>query len=71
MTIVNGRKEKDAFTCVSKKKCSVVDCCLVGSEDFDVVKNFMVTTMSECMVEIASRGQSPECQTTPSCIGRW
>ena len=56
MTIVNGRKGKDAFTCVSKKGCSVVDYCIVGSEDFDAVKNFMVTTMSESMVEMGCNG---------------
>ena len=27
---VNGRKEKDAFTCVSGKDCSVVENCMVG-----------------------------------------
>ena len=27
---VNGRKGKDAFTCVSDKGCSVVDYCMVG-----------------------------------------
>ena len=33
MTIVNGRKGKDAFICVSEKGCSVVDYCIVQSED--------------------------------------
>ena len=58
MTIVNGRKGKDAFTCVSEKGCSVVDYCIVQSEDFDVVKNFIVTTMSESMVEMSCKGDS-------------
>ena len=56
MTVVNGRKGKDVFTCVSEKGCSVVDYCIVGCEDFDVVKNFMVTTMSESMVEMGCKG---------------
>ena len=56
MTIVNGRKAKNTFTCVSEKECSVVYYCIVGSEDFDVVKNFMVTTMSESMVEMGCKG---------------
>ena len=34
----------------------MVDYCIVGSEDFDLVKNFMVTTMSESMVEMGCKG---------------
>jgi len=56
MTIVYGRKGKNTFTCVSEKGCSVVYYCIMGSEDFDVVKNFMVTTMSEGMVEMVCKG---------------
>ena len=55
MTIVNGKKGKDAFTCVSEKGCSVVDYCLVGCADFDVVKNFMETTLSESMAEMGCK----------------
>ena len=47
MTVVNGREGRDAFTCVSEKGCSVVDYCIVGCDDFELVENFAVTTMSE------------------------
>ena len=30
MTVVNGRKGRDAFTCVSGRGCSVVDYCIVA-----------------------------------------
>ena len=56
MTVVNGRKGKDVFTCVSEKGCSVVDYCIVGCEDFDVIKNFMVTTMLDSIVEMGCKG---------------
>ena len=50
------RKGKDALTCVSEKGCSVVDYCIVGCGHFDVVKNFMETTMSKSMAEMGCKG---------------
>ncbi len=44
---MKGRKGRDAFTCVSGRGCSVVDYCIVGKEDFDMIEGFKVTTMSE------------------------
>ena len=44
MRVLNGRKGKDAFTCVSGKGCSVVDYCnrMVGAEYFYRIDNFRV-----------------------------
>ena len=44
MGVVNRRKGKDAFTCVSGKGCSVVDYCncMVGAEHFYRIDNFRV-----------------------------
>ena len=56
MTEVNGRKGRDAFTCVSGKGCSVVDYCLVSKENFHIIENFKVTTMSESVEEMDCRG---------------
>ena len=53
--VVNGRKGRDAFTCVSEKGCSVVDYCIVGCDYFKLVENFTETTMSES-VEMGCRG---------------
>ena len=36
MVVVNGRKGRDAYTCVSGKGCSVVDYCLVENEKIAV-----------------------------------
>ena len=33
MTVVIGRKGRDAFTCISGRGCSVVDYCIAGKED--------------------------------------
>ena len=33
----------------------MVDYCIVGCGDFDVVRNFMVTTMSESMAEMGCK----------------
>ena len=52
MGVVNGRKGKDTFTCVSGKGCSVVDYCIVGAESFDLIDNFRVVTMLECIDEM-------------------
>ena len=56
MTVVNGRKGRDAFPCVSEKGCSVVDYCIVGCDDFELVENFAVTTMSESVEKMGCRG---------------
>ena len=41
---------------MSEKGCSVVDYCIVECGDFDVVKNFMETTLSESMAEMGCKG---------------
>ena len=48
MCFVNGRKGADEFTCISSKGCSVVDYCLVPTEELDGIDDFMVETMSRC-----------------------
>ena len=55
---VNGRKGKDAFTCVSGRGCSGVDYRVVGVEDFDMIENFRITTMCEAVEEMRSDGVS-------------
>ena len=57
MGVVNGRKGKDAFTCVSSKGCSIVDYCVVGAEHFDLIDNFRVVTMTECIDEMQCKGE--------------
>ena len=57
MGVVNGRKGKDVFTCVSGKGCSVVDYCIVGAEYFDLINNFRVVTMLECIDEMRCKGK--------------
>ena len=52
MTVVNGRKGRDAFTCVSGRGCSEVYYCIVGKEDFDMIEGFKVITMSEIVEEM-------------------
>ena len=49
MCVVSGRKGKDAFMCVSGRFCSVVDFCVVGVEDFDMIENFRITTIWESL----------------------
>ena len=39
MGVVNRRKGKDSFTCVSGKGCSVMDYCMVGAEYFNLIDN--------------------------------
>ena len=56
MAVVNGRKGRDAFACVSSKGCSVVDYCIVGVDHFDLIDNFKVSTMSECIEEMQCSG---------------
>ena len=55
--VVNGRKGKDAFTCVSNKGSSVVDYCVVGAENFDLINNVRVITMTECIEEMQCKGE--------------
>ena len=40
MGVVNGWKGPDAFMCVPSKGCSVVDYCIVGVDNFDLMVNF-------------------------------
>ena len=56
MVVVNGRKGRDAYTCVSGKGCSVVDDCLVENEKFSMTESFKVTTMSESVEEMGCKG---------------
>ena len=56
--VVNGRKGRDAFTCISGKGSSVVDHCVVGEESFDLIDNFGVLTMSECIDEMDCKGDA-------------
>ena len=59
MGVVNGRKGKDAFTCVSGKGRSVVDYCncIVGAEYFDLINNFRVVTMMKCIDKMRCKGE--------------
>ena len=57
MGVVNGRKGKDAFTCVSNRGRSVVDYCVVGAENFSLINNFRVITMTECIEEMQCKGE--------------
>ena len=71
MGVVNGRKGRDAFTCVSSKGCSVVDYCIVGVDNIDLIDNFKVATMSECIEEMQCGGDiTIECQIILWCSGR-
>ena len=54
--VVNGRKGKDAFTCVSNRGCSVVDYCVVVAENFSLINNFRAITMAECIDEMQCLG---------------
>ena len=56
MVVVNGRKGRDAYTCVSGKGCLVVDHCLVENEQFSMIESFKVTTMSESVEEMGCKG---------------
>ena len=56
ITVVNGRKGRDAFTCVSGRGCSVVDYFIVGKEDFGMIERFEVMTMSEVVEEMGCEG---------------
>ena len=56
MCVVNGRKGRDAFTCVSGRGGSVVDYCVVEVEKLDMIKNFRVTTMCKAVPGIRIDG---------------
>ena len=56
MVVVNGRKGRDAYTCVSGKGCSVVDYCLVENEKFSMIESFKVTNMSESVEKMGCKG---------------
>ena len=58
MLVVSGRKGRDAFTCISGRGSSVVDYCVVGEESFDLIDNFRVLTMSECIDEMHCKGEA-------------
>ncbi len=60
--VVNGRKGRDAFTCVSSRGCSVVEYCIIDKEDFGMIESFKVMTMSEVAEEM--RCELPECLIT-------
>ena len=47
LAIVNGRKGRDAFTCISGRGCLVVDYCIVGMECLDMIEGFNVTILSQ------------------------
>ena len=57
MCVVNGRKGRDMFTCVSNRGRSVVDYCVVGVENFDMIHDFRVTTMRESIDEMRLKGE--------------
>ena len=56
MCIVNERKGRDVFTCVSGRGCSVVDYCVMDAEELDMIENFRVTTMCEAVEEMRLAG---------------
>ena len=58
MCVVNGRKGRDAFTCVSGRGGSVVDYCVVEAEELDMIENFRITTMSEAVEEMRLAGMA-------------
>ena len=35
MAVVNGKKGRNAFTCISGRGCSVVDYCIAGKENLN------------------------------------
>ena len=47
MTVVSGRKGRDALTCVSGRGCSVVDYCIVGKEDFGMIELYNTVGLVE------------------------
>ena len=69
MCVKNGRKGRDAFTCVSGRGGSVIDYCVVEMENLDMIKNFRLTTMCEEVQEMRIDGMARVCQTTHYCSG--
>ena len=61
-----GRGGVPSCICVSE---GGIDYCIVGCDNFELTKNFIVTTMSES-VEMGCKGWSSEFWTTPSGVGR-
>ena len=51
-----GRGGRDGYTCVSGRRSSVVDYCIVGAENLGLACNFQVTTMSESVDAMKLRG---------------
>jgi len=47
MVVVNGRKGRDAFTCISGWGYLVVDYCIDGIKCLDMIEGFNVTTVSQ------------------------
>ena len=58
MVAVNGRKGRDAFTYISGRGSSVSDYCVVEEESFDLIDNFRVSAMSECIDEMCCKGEA-------------
>ena len=67
LVIVNGRKGKDAFTCVSSRGRSVVDYCVVPTDCMEAIDNFRVVPMRECIEEMRVRGE-PKWIPDHSCL---
>ena len=47
LCMLNGRSHSDNFTCISLKRQSVVDYCIVQADYFQSISNFTVRTISE------------------------
>ena len=56
MAVVNVRKGRDAFTCVSGRGCSVVDYCIVGKEYLGMIEGLKVMIMSEVVEKMRCEG---------------
>ena len=56
--IVNGRKGKDAFSCVASRGSLVVDYCVVPCENLNLIEEFRVVTMAESIDEMKIRGEA-------------
>ena len=67
LVIVNGRKGKDAFTCVSSRGRSVVDYCVAPTDCMEAIDNFRVVTMRECIEEMRVR-REPKRIPDHSCL---
>ena len=56
MVVVNGRIKIDRFTCVSERRSSVVDYCIIRGQNIGLIGNFKVTTMNESIEEVELEG---------------